>query len=141
MYVPSESGEWIDENFARLSEILQDYDPHLKLMWIPPSERSDSDTSKPFAVVDTRTNYVVMYADETDKPQEILTRIFEGDNSKHNLQSRVQAWDIAEKAFKMKKELEEREEAMEFTSWMIGTKKNYIKHNGVKLDDQLRRIE
>lgn len=141
VYIPSEMGDWINEDFARLAEIIKDYDPGLELRWIPPEKRTDVDTSRPYCVVDTRRNYIVFYASELDTPEEILTKLWTGDNTKGDLNKKLDAFDAAQKAMKLKREIDKREELMDQVEWLIGTKKNFIKFNGKKFDDQLREIK
>ncbi|MGH7791990.1 MAG: hypothetical protein ACREOB_06695, partial [Thermodesulfobacteriota bacterium] len=136
----SETSGWIDENFQRLAEVIQDFDNYLELRWVPPDKRTDIDTSKPYAIVDTRSNYVVFYASELDTPTEILARLFEGDNTKHNMARKVEAYDMAQRAMKLKEEMDRREEYLDKIAWLIGTKKNYINFNGKKFDNQMREI-
>lgn len=141
MYIPTDSGYWVSEDFCRLAEIIKDYDEHLELRWIPPDKRTDIDTSKPYAIVDTRSDYIVFHASELDTPEEILTRLWSNDNTKHDVMKFMTISDNARKAMELKREIDQREEAMEEAAWLIGTKKNYIKHRGKKLDDQLREID
>lgn len=141
VYVPTETNHWVDENFARLAEIIRDYDPNLEFRWIPPDKRvTKEDKSKPYCVVDTRTNSIVFYASELDTPEDILTKIFHSDNKHGNVLKRLDARNAAIQALKMKAWLDYAEEAKEQSAFLMGTKKNYIRHNGFLLDDQLRKL-
>lgn len=142
MYVPTETGHWVNEQFARLAEIIHDYDPYLELRWIPPDKRTDpGDSSRPYCIVDTRSNYVVRYCSDLDDPVAVLASIFAADNRHGNVLNRIDAHNNAAEAFKLKEQMELQEQLQDEAAFLMATKKNYIKHNGKKLDDQLRVIE
>lgn len=143
----TENGEWVSEDFQRLAEIIKDYDPYLELRWIPPGQRdSDADKKNPYCIVDTRSNYIVMFASERDNPQTILARLWSADNGRGSVLDRIDAENAAAEAFRLKSQLDEEEMKKDFAAWLIGTKKNFIHTTNpvtgekLKLDDQLRRI-
>lgn len=147
MMIATENGVWVDENFARLAEIVKDYDPYLELRWIPPGQReSDADKKNPYCIIDTRSNYIVMFASERDTPQSILARLFTADNKHGSVLERLDAENAAAEAFKLKARMDDEEMKKDFVSWLVGTKQNYMKVTNpvtgekLKLDDQLRRI-
>lgn len=146
MIVPSEDGHWISEDFARLSEVIVDYDPRFELRWIPPESRETrEDRAKPFCVWDTLTNSAVLLASENDTPAQILARLWRGDPNKQggydNILKQVEAEEQAQKALDMKARIEEEEEKMEYAAWLMATKKNFINlGNGRKVDSQLRPL-
>ena len=145
----SENGDnrWVDEKFAQLAEIIQDYDHYLELRWIPPEYRSDQhDKANPYCIVDTRSNYIVMFASERDTPESILARLWSADNKHGSVLDRLEAENAAKEAFKLKSQIDEDEMKRDFAEWLISTKQNYIKTKNpvtgekLKLDDQLRRL-
>ena len=145
--IVTESGEWVNEDFQRLAEIVKDYDEYLELKWIPPGQRdTDADKKNPYCIVDTRSNYIVMFASERDTPQSILARLWSADNNRGSVLDRIDAENAAAEAFKLKSQIDDEEMKKDFTAWLMGTKKNIIKTTNpvtgekLKLDDQLRRI-
>jgi hypothetical protein len=147
MMIATENGVWVDENFARLAEIVKDYDPYLELRWIPPGQReSDAEKKNPYCIIDTRSNYIVMFASERDTPQSILARLFTADNKHGSVLDRLDAENAAAEAFRMKAMIDDEEMKKDFVSWLVATKKNYMKVTNpvtgekLKLDDQLRRL-
>jgi hypothetical protein len=143
----TESNIWVDDNFQRLAEIIKDYDPYLELRWIPPGQReTDAEKKNPYCIVDTRSNYIVMFASERDTPESILSRLFQADNKHGSVLDRLDADNAAKEAFRLKSLMDEEELKKDFTAFLIGTKQNYIKTRNpitgekVKFDDQLRRI-
>lgn len=130
VYVPGEGGVLVSERHARIAEIIKDYDPELELAYIPPSKREPGDRA--FAVVHRpfgRPEYVAFYADECD--ENLLARVFAGDNAKNNVMSDMQAKNAATEALKLKKQAEEMEEAHEIAQTIIKSPLNRYKHGGI----------
>lgn len=142
MHIPTDDGQWVDENFERLARVIQDYDPQFELRWIPPGERDTNlERLNPYVVVDILTNSPVMFASGAETATGILARLFSMDNSKGDVVARLDAENAAVEAMDMKKKLDKAEERQEYMAFLIGTKKNYINlGGGRKVDDQLRPI-
>lgn len=139
--IPQQTDFWVSEEFSRLAEVIQDYDPHLELRWIHPSQRTTAvDRAAPYCIFDTRSNYIVMYATELDTPAEILGRLFDADNKHGDVLKRMDAQNAAVKALEMKKHIDAAEEAKDLAAFAIGNEKNVWKHNGVKFDAEMRRL-
>lgn len=141
-FIPTDDGRWVSEKYARLAEIIQDYDPQFELRWIPPEHRAKPTyTSRCYVIWDIITNSAVLYAGDLDSPETILERLFDADNKHGNVLDRVEAHNAAIEAFNLKEQMDIREEQMDKVSWLIGTKKNFIEMGKNKIyDDQLRRI-
>jgi hypothetical protein len=144
MFIPTDDGRWVDENFARLAEVVHDYDPMYELRWIPPEHRSTpDDIQNCYAVVEVNPfgEFVVFYAGPHNTAEEILTALFMGDNKHGNVLDRIDAHNNAVRAMKLKQEMDEAEERKDYMAWLIGTKQNYIRLSGGRVvDDQLRPI-
>lgn len=139
-------GEWVNEHFARLAEVIQEYDRALALQWIPPGQRDEeADRKNPYRIFDTRSNRVVMFASELDTPQDILARLWGADNAKNDVLSNLDANNAAAEALRLKERMDEDDLRKDFVAFLIGTKKNYINTTNpitgekVKFDDQIRR--
>lgn len=143
-YVPTDDGRWVDENFARLAEVIQDYDPAFELRWIPPERRYDpEDVKNCYAVVETTPDgeFVVFHAGPMATPQEILGRLFEGDNKHGDVLKRLDAHNAAVEALELKERMEQAEEKKDKVAWLMGTEKNFINMGkGRVVDDQLRTL-
>jgi hypothetical protein len=141
IYVPNSNdiNEWFSEKFSILAEIVQDYDPYLELRWIP-SDKRTRDDKKPYVIVDTRSNYPVLYASELDQPEQILAKIIEGDNKNGDILRKLEAQEAANKLFRYKEWLDNLEEAAAETEFLMKSPLNWINFNGKKLDDQRRVI-
>jgi hypothetical protein len=143
-YVPTESGRWVDSNFAYLAEIIQEIYPFLVLAYIPP-ERLEPDDTNQYCILDIRINKPIMFADRNAKPEEILERLFLSDQSRGNVQDRLDARNRAAEMLRLKGVMEQMEEANELATFLLKTKKNFIDFTNsqgdkVLLDDQLRTI-
>jgi hypothetical protein len=104
----AEAGCFISLKMERLAEIIKDFDPYLELKWIPPSARDSSD-SMPYAVVASHpanAPYVLLRFGETEEPEEVLARIFMGDNTRNNVLDTVDAHNAAKEAFRLKERLD-----------------------------------
>lgn len=139
VYIPSDNGVWVDENFERLARVIQDYDQNLILAWIPHDQRTRDD-KKPYAILDIRTNQPIMFASELETPVDILERLFNADNQKGNVLDRLEARESAEKALNMRKWLDKREELNEVAEFFVNSPLHTIKHNGKKFDHQRRPV-
>lgn len=130
VYVPTEEGYFVSENHARIAEIISDYDPTLRLAWIPPDKREPGD--KPFAVIHAplgRPEYIVCYSDDVN--EDLLARVFSMDSTKNDVWSQVENSQKAAEALKLKKRMEEMEEAKDLAASIVKSKKHVYKHDGV----------
>lgn len=129
-FVPTEDGYFVSEKQARVAEILSDYDPTIRLAWIPPDKREPGD--KPFAVIkreESGHEYAICYADECD--ERLLERVWSMDSSKHDILAVMDARNAAIKALELKKQMEEMEEAHDLSASILRSPLNTYRHNGV----------
>lgn len=136
------NGQWVSEQFATLAEVIQDYDSNFELRWIPPEHRkTENERAKPMVIWDLSQNLPVRYLSERDNPADVLAGLFDSDNKHGNVLERMEARETALRLLEMRRQMDEHEEMKDQAAFLMRTKKNYIMHNGHKLDDQLRRIE
>ncbi len=128
--VATEDGVFISDKWLRLSEILQDMDPTIELRWIPPKNRTDMDKSKPYAIVHAprdRKHYIIMFAGETDDPQDILARLWSGNTSEHgSILTNLDAMEAAKQAFEQRAALDSFEEAADEMHFMATSRSNWF---------------
>lgn len=128
--VLSESGHFISEKWAHLNELLQGFDPYLELHWIPTDKRI-TDEKHPYRIVHNppptsrMAPYVVMYARETDSPEEIFARIIAGDNWRSDVQARLDARIKSQELFNRKKHLDEMAESADLAHFLLMRAGNY----------------
>lgn len=129
-YVPTETGHFVSERHARISEIISDYDPTLELAWIPPENREPGD--QPFAVIHRPVGapaYVVCYSDDPD--ERLLARVFSMDNIKNDVWSQLEYERAAYEALELKRKMEEMEEAHDLSRSILRSPKATYRHDGV----------
>lgn len=139
VFIPTDTGEWVSEDFERLARIIKDYDSNLELRWIPPAMRTRDD-KKPYVVVDTRTNHAIVHASELDTPTDILVRLVDSDNAKGDVVDRLETRELAIKLQQQKKWMDELEQAKEKANFLMNSPLHYAKMDGVKYDEHRRRM-
>lgn len=138
IYFPTNDGHWISEKQRRINEILQDYDPHLQLQWIPPGRRNDKDES--FRVVCFPENghpYLVCTGLEAD--ERLLTTVFRADAKRRgkNLLSYLDDYNAAISIYNAKVNQERLQESHEMAKAVIRNDKSSYKfynHRGELID-------
>lgn len=147
VFVPTNDGRWVSENFARLAEVIKDYDPQFELRWIPPEQRTDpGDEQRAFCVFDLVNKKPAFYASFDATPEEILGHLFDVDNKHGDVLRRMEARNAAREALRLKAEMEVSEERQEYVAWLMGSRQNYYKLRDRrgdlrKFDDQFRRLD
>jgi len=133
--IATPDGYFVSQEHKRIAEIIVDYDPRLRLVFIPPSERNYGDpTEKPFAVAhfpEGKEPYIAFFAEECD--ERILERLFLNDTQKHDMQARLDASDRAKEVIKMKKQIEDDEMKADIARSMWQSPLHTYRHNGKKL--------
>lgn len=131
--------DWVNENFARLAEIIQDFDSYLELVYIPPAQRTDpQDHARAYAIVDNNPRFkrhVIMYAPHDVDPQKLLAALWNSNSDKNDVLGYIDAEEAARKAFEMKKQVEEDEAKQDMVRWWLKTPLHTARlGGGVKID-------
>ncbi len=135
------SDRWISAEFQNLAEVLSDYDSNLALEMVPWAMWDELiDKSKVFRVVDTKRNNVVMYFDSLCSPQDILARIWEMDQGKHNVVARMDLRNAAIEALRMREHLDEIEAQKDLSLFIAKNEKSRWKHGGRVRDEHFRDL-
>jgi hypothetical protein len=134
--------EWISAEFARLAEILHDYDRFLRLEMVPPEQWVNLvDKSKVFRVVDVKRNKIVLYASSVANPEDILARVWSMDqNYNHDVVAAMDAKNRALEVIQAKKHEEEIEEAREFAMYIANNNKSRWHHGGRVRDEHFNDL-
>jgi hypothetical protein len=133
--------EWVSAEFQNLAELINQYDQHLWLEWIPPEHQKDLlDKSKVFRIVDDRTNTIVMYADSLSNPQDILAQLWSKDCSKNDVVAQMDARNAAMEALRNKQIIDEREARKDFAAFVFKNTKSRWVHEGRVKDDEFRDL-
>lgn len=131
--VAMSDGHFVSEKVAYISEIIQDFNPYLQLVWIPPENRTEDNTEPPFAVMDTtpgKPPYVVFTIKEEELDERVLEKLFQADLSEHDVLANLEARERAEEVYRLKKRMEKSEEHKDFVKSVVGSGKHSFRHNG-----------
>lgn len=120
----------------RIAEILQDYNPQLDLVWIPPENRLPEDKGLFWAVrctpSDGRKPYLLFQLREDEIDHRVLERVFEQDLHKNpDFLSKLERKEAAMRLVDMKRQMDEAEERRAFVKSVFSSPKSTYKHNGV----------
>lgn len=129
-----EDGRFISAKVSRIVELIRDYDHHLDVKWIPQDMRKPDEPA--FAITERLSDgreVVAFYVEkEQDFDERVLARIYEGDNTKHDVQQRINAQNAAATAIRESRQRDERYAYYDVMTSMIRSKKHTYKHNGKK---------
>lgn len=133
LLVPAEDGHWINENHARIAELINEYDPTMELLWIPPEYRVKNSNEAPYAVRHNppdKEPYIMFYIKEDELDHRVLARIYRGDTTKNDVQAMIESSDKAWNNLRTKIALEKAAERQDFIKTVVGSNKHQFKHNG-----------
>lgn len=134
-------GEFISEEHRRVAEIIHDFNPYFSLVFIPKNQRTtEQERAKPFAIlqsgVPNMRDTIIRHLSEEEMrdSSSVLAWLFEGDQRRHrsgDILRKIEAKDAAERALAMKREMDQREDEMQFAEYVFSDKSpNTFKHNG-----------
>lgn len=129
----TESGHFVSMEHSRIAEIINDYNPDLYLLFIPPARREAGD--KPYAVMhqpEGKAPYIVAYYDDCD--ERILEHIFMNDTTRHDIMARLEAQELAQQLVEAKRRQEIAEANADMAKSMWRSPLHTYRHNGKKLD-------
>lgn len=133
-FVPTETGHWVNEKFAHIAEIIQDYDPTMYLAWIPPEHRTDN--TPPYAVIhhpDGLAPYKMFHLQENELDHRVIARICRGDLTKMNVLDQIEAEEAARQILEAKQAMEREEERLDIVKSIVRSPLHTYKHNGKKI--------
>lgn len=139
----TETGHFVSEKWARLNELLQQFDPELELHWIP-SDKRIADEKYPYRIIhrpsatSRMAPYVVMHCRETDQPQEIFAQIISGDSWKNDVQARMDARAKADRIFQRKQHLDELAESADLVHFLLVRAGNYTTIRDPKTNELIK---
>lgn len=110
-----DSGEWINEKFQRIAELINKFNDELFLVWIPYSER-DPSNAKPYAVVHfprDKQPYPIMVKSEDEIDERIIRDLFRMNQEHHDFQTEMDAANMAAELVKMQEAADRKAERRE----------------------------
>lgn len=130
-FVPSVDGHFISERISRIAEIIQDYDPTMELVWIPPENRDGF--HKPFAVRHNPLDaapYIAFFLDEDEVDHRVIARIWENDTRKNDVKTHLENMERAAELVRLKERMDKEEERKDFVTSVISSPLHTYRHNG-----------
>lgn len=125
-------GSFISAKVSRVVELIREYDQNLEVKWIPERMRRPGEPA--FMITerlrDGREVVAFYVQSEADFDERVLARIYEGDNTRNDVQARVDAQNAAVLAVREAKAQEEREQFADLVHSMVNSKKHTYRHNG-----------
>jgi len=128
--VDSRTGHFISEQHRLVAQLVQDYNPNLRVTWIPHGDRTAADKGKEFCIIHTMpdgSEYVVMYVAETHMDNRVLGRLYDMDSSHTDHEKRLHFLDMVAEAAKLRAEMNRREEAMDTVASVLKSPKHTYK--------------
>ena len=117
----SSRNEFVNAKHQRIAEIIADYDPDLRLLFIPQRDRTAADIY-PYAIGhgnDAVGYDIIMYVKEEELDERLLARLWMNDSRKNDPLHYLEKLEEAREAVQLKEELEKREERMDKAKFMI----------------------
>lgn len=142
-YANSARGEFDSAEHRRLSEMVTDYKPTMRVIAIPPN--TEAGITFAYAIVDAPAGmepYITRYLtrEMLDSPASILEWLFNGDLIKHrpkDIFARIQTKEAAEQAVKMKEQMDRDADINDLGAFFFSggrDKLHTIKLNGKKFE-------
>lgn len=128
------SGQWINERFQRIAEIINDLSQNLALVWIPESERQNTDL-QPYGVMhrhpQTGEEYIFMYLREDELDERVIARILE--SRTETALERLDHMDTARELMRLKEQQDKYEQMHDMARSMWNSPLHTYRLNGRKL--------
>lgn len=130
----SETGQFISREHQRVAEVINEYDPTLQLVWIPPEKRA-LDENFPFAILHSpggdTAPYIARKVREQDMNETLVAWLFANDQLKnpHDLNEYQNLQDAARRTLNEKVIADARAEKFDFIKTVLAGK-NYFRHDG-----------
>ena len=137
--VPHEDGSMISPAIDRTIEVIQNYDWHLCVKWVPRDRRAPGDAA--FAIMYSQTgnfdapDYIVMYVETEEdmvNSDEVLRRLTGADNRNGSVEQATEAANRLVRERQQQQYEDAIAEANELAAAIWKSPKSTYKHNGVK---------
>lgn len=126
-------GEFISAMHKRIAEILTDYDPDLRLVYIPPTDRRAADDTMTYVVGYVRLGQapqIVMYLRDDEINETLLARIWMNDTRRNDPLAYLEKLEAARAAIKFKEDLDKSGDSMDRAKSMIASPMHTISLGG-----------
>jgi hypothetical protein len=126
------SGEWINEKFQRIAELIHELSPELSLVWIPPSEREATDL-EPYAICHSplgREPYIITYIKEDDLDERVIENLVTSQSD--TLLERMHKMDVIREKMRLDEERDRMEQSKDIAKTMWQSPLHTYRINGRK---------
>jgi hypothetical protein len=134
--VVHDNGMFISAKISRIVELIRDYDSNLDVKFVPAERRGPNDAA--FMITerlrDGREVVAFYVQSECDFDEDVLAKVYESDNAKHDVQSVMESKNKAARAVQAARHQEELDAHYDLTRSMIVSKKHTYRHDGKKYD-------
>lgn len=130
-------GGYINSNHERVARIINEYDPNLELVWIPPGKRDEADAF-PYAIVSNNpdgSRTALSFWTENEIDERLIEWCFLNDFTKHSpieMYDAITNHNAAVKLMEAKIINDAYEEKKEFMKFLTKSPLHTIKHGGRK---------
>lgn len=127
--VPLEDGHWVNERVAHIVEEIRAYHPRLDVLWNPTHKPDEPEFRIIEQTQDGQQHLVMTVKNQEEFTGEILTRIIQGDNSRHDVLSYIDAQNEAATRLQQKLVREMMEERLDVMQHVLKSPKHTYKVN------------
>lgn len=122
LILDQESGQWVNEKYQHIAEIINDWDSRLRLLWVPENLRNPRD-EYPYAVGFFENEFsephIILFVKEEELDARIIAKLFDMRDAAKDPQARLDNLQRAEAIIREKANMEWREEQMEMAKTLI----------------------
>lgn len=104
-----EAGQFVSAEIQRVAEVINDWNPDLRLVYIPQNERTVEDGGKCFGVAhfpDGKQPYLVMFCDESEVNHTLIARLWNMDQTRMDVVQYLDTVNAAAEAVELKRKME-----------------------------------
>ncbi len=135
-HVLDPSGHFVSEDHRQIAELINDWDSEIELRWIPPDKRNFNEEF-PYALFHSpmgQQPYIIRKVRFHEVNPGLIAWLWSNDQARGNTNpmAMLEAMDKAQEALRMKKQMEQMEEANDLAASILASPLNTYKHNGIK---------
>lgn len=130
--VDPESGQWINASVHRIAELINDFDPTLRVVWIRPEDRDATDT-KPYGIAQIREGhepYVFVTLEEEEMNHTLLAKLMRYQANAHDLNAVIDSEIEASRLAQEREVADKRAEEMDRAYFHLKTPLHTINMGG-----------
>lgn len=112
-------GEFVNESHRRLARIINEYEPTLHLMSVVNENAAEGERYALVHIPLGKKPYIVFTVEAAEMNENLLARIWLNDSRKNDPLAYLEKLEAAQKAIKMRAELDAREESKDRAGFML----------------------